>query len=488
MAGNLVQEGQVRALPIRFITEETCRHWRYQCGEYDGKPVQIANYCNDAGEVVAQKLRFPGKDFTFLGEPKQAGLYGQWLWRDGGKMLVVTEGEIDALSVSQLQQNKWPVVSVQNGAAGAAKSIAKQIEWVQKFDKVVFLLDDDEPGHAAAKECAELLTPGKAFIGRIAGYKDANDALKKGDGTKVIDAIWGAKAYRPDGVVEASDLFDSMMTEAVNGVAWPWPMLTKATYGIRLTELYAFGAGVGIGKSDAFKEVMLQLVSEGHNVGCLAFEEAPKHTLKVLSGKWLSRRLHVPGETLSEADLARAKEYLGHRIFLFDHFGAMDYPTVKERIRYMVTALNCKYIFLDHLTALAAQLDDERRGLDKILADLSSMAQQLNFALFFVSHLTTPEGKSHEEGGRVLEKHFTGSRAIARWAHFMFGLERNKQDQGSPTTFRVLKDRFTGDSAGLTFGLQYNRETGRLIECPLPTAGEKSGFKDESGSTAPAEF
>jgi twinkle protein len=76
--------------------------------------VQIANYIRD-GVVVAQKVRFPGKDFTFLGKPKDAGLYGMHLWRDGGKMVVITEGEIDALSVSQLQDNKWPVVSVPNG-------------------------------------------------------------------------------------------------------------------------------------------------------------------------------------------------------------------------------------------------------------------------------------------------------------------------------------------------------------------------------------
>ncbi len=27
-----------------------------------------------------------------------------------------------------------------------------------------------------------------------------------------------------------------------------------------------------------------------------------------------------------------------------------------------------------------------------------------------------------------MEKHFTGSRSIARWSHYMFGLERNKQE------------------------------------------------------------
>ena len=70
-----------------------------------------------------------------------------------------------------------------------------------------------------------------------------------------------------------------------------------------------------------------------------------------------------------------------------------------------------------------------------------------------------------------MEKHFTGSRAIARWAHYMFGLERDKQAedpvQRQTTTFRVLKDRFTGRATAAKFGLFYNQKTGMLNECDL---------------------
>jgi twinkle protein len=40
-------------------------------------------------------------------------------------MLTITEGEIDALSVSQAQGNKWPVVSVPTGAKGAVKPLRR---------------------------------------------------------------------------------------------------------------------------------------------------------------------------------------------------------------------------------------------------------------------------------------------------------------------------------------------------------------------------
>jgi Replicative DNA helicase len=477
MAGDLIS-GEVRALGKRGISEETCRKWNYQVGKFKDRPVQIANYCDEDGVPVAQKIRFPDKDFTLLGDKKQLGLYGQHLWRDGGKMVVVTEGEIDALSVSQLQENKWPVVSVPNGAQGAAKAIAKAIEWLEKFEKVVFLLDDDEPGREAAKECAELLTPGKAFIGRIDGFKDANEALQAHQGKKVIDAIWGAKEFRPDGVIGVADI---ILKPVSLGVPWPWKSLTDATYGIRTGELYAFGAGVGVGKSDAFKEIAVHLMALGHKVGMLMLEEPPAHTLRTMAGKHKSKLFHIPDAGFTEEEVNAAALELDKKLFLYDSFGANDYDTVKAKITYMVTALGCKYIFLDHLTALAAAVEgDERKAIDKMMADLSALALRLDFALFFVSHLATPEGKPHEEGGRVMEKHFRGSRAIAQWSHFMFGIERDKQKPGQPSTFRTLKDRYTGRAGGLTFGLAYDRESGRVSECELPTEGDAKGFKDET--------
>lgn len=72
----------------------------------------------------------------------------------------------------------------------------------------------------------------------------------------------------------------------------------------------------------------------------------------------------------------------------------------------------------------------------------------------------------------MLEKQFRGSRSIAYWSHFLFGIERDKQDEGGVTVFRVLKDRYTGDAAGLRFGLAYDTTTGLLNECALPADGK----------------
>lgn len=481
-------EGTPTALGKRGITEETCKFWGYLIGRDGSRPVQIAQYRDaDGGSVVAQKVRYADKTFKFMGEPKKiAPLYGQWLWRDGGKMVVVTEGEIDALTMSQLQGNKWPVVSVPNGAQGAAKSIGQALEWLLKFDTVVFMFDSDEPGQKAAKECAKILPPGKAKIATIPGFKDANEALQAGQGAKAVQAMWDAKEHRPDGIVGVASIVEKACAPVVHGLPWPWDTLTKATHGRRRGEVYGFGAGTGCGKTTLFKQIQAHIMEhEATPVGVVALEEAVHHSAKTVAGVLDGIRYHAPGVEFDAAVLRKRLEWMEGRAFFYDHFGAATFDTIVDKIRFMVHGLGCKDIFIDHLTALAATIeDDERKAIDRMMAEISSLAIELDCTIYFISHLSTPEGKSHEEGGRVQERHFRGSRAIAYWSHFLFGMERDKQKPGSPIVLRVLKDRFTGDSAGLTMGLMYDKETGRMVECELPAADGKDGYKWEAEASA----
>ena len=102
------------------------------------------------------------------------------------------------------------------------------------------------------------------------------------------------------------------------------------------------------------------------------------------------------------------------------------------------------------------------------MAEMGSLVKELGVWVMFVSHLATPEGTPHEEGGRVKIRHFKGSRAIGFWSHFMIGLERDQQaedeEDRSTTTYRMLKDRYTGRSTGQTYNIKYDQKAGRLVE------------------------
>lgn len=481
--------GEVSALSKRGITEDTCRKFGYAIGEHHGKKVQLANYRRD-GNLVAQKIRYADKTFSVKGDLKAAGLFGQHLWSPG-RRVVITEGEIDALSVSQVQENKWPVVSVPNGAQGAKKTIARELEWLEQFEEVVLMFDMDEPGQDAAKECALLFTPGKCKIAHLPA-KDPNELVQQGRGKEIITAIWNAKVFRPDGIVTFSDIREKALTPAQMGLPWFLPSLTEYTYGRRPGEVYAFGAGTGVGKTDFFtQEIKHTAVDLNEKCALFYLEQPPAETAKRVAGKLKGKRFHVPDGSWTEPELVAAFERIEAtgNVFMYDSFGSTEWPTILSKMKYLVHTEGVKHIWLDHLTALAAAEEDEKKALEKIMADIASFAESTGVYFYFVSHLATPEGKPHEEGGRVMIRHFKGSRAIGFWSHFMFGLERNQQAEDETerqtTTFRVLKDRFTGQATGKTIPLGYAVETGLLFE---QEAVPDDMYGDESGPEGGTDF
>jgi len=279
----LIKGGDHRYLKKRGLSEETCIKFDYRVAENaKGKTVQVANYKNAKGKTVAQKVRDAKKNFMITGGSKKLPLmlFGQSLWRDSGPRIVITEGEIDAMSVSQAQGNKWPVVSLPCGAQNGAKAIAHHLEWLERFDAVVLAFDSDDPGIQAAQECAAMLSPGKAFIARLP-MKDANEMLVARKGKELIDALWSAKAWRPDGIVDIASIVDDAVADIEVGKDWPWATLSAATYGRRRGELYGFGGGTGCGKSTLFKQIARHVIEvDKLSVGVLFLEEPPELTAK----------------------------------------------------------------------------------------------------------------------------------------------------------------------------------------------------------------
>ncbi len=285
--------------------------------------------------------------------------------------------------------------------------------------------------------------------------------------------IWDAKVYRPDGMLSVADVKERAKKPVEWGVDWPWPTLTAATYGRRRKRIYMFGGGVGSGKTDLFTQIIAQTIDTlGEACATFYLEQPVEETLSRIAGKTACKLFHVPDADWTQEQLDLAIDSIpDDKLDLYDNFGSTEWDLIKAHVRWLVVFKDVRHIFLDHLTALISHADDERRALDMIMEEMAALANELDFTWYVVSHLTTPDGKPHEEGGRVMEKHFTGSRAIARWSHFMFGLERDKQSD-DPTTFRILKDRDTGRSSGVTFGLGYDRNTGILAECPIPVKDE----------------
>lgn len=460
-------EGEVTPITNRSLTNTTCEKFGYKVGEYNGRKCHVAPYRGEDGTLVGQKLRFKDKSFMMVG--KFTGLFGQSLFRDGGKMITITEGEVDCLSVSQAFGNKWPVVSVPNGAKGAVKAIKNSLEFLEKFETVVFFFDNDEHGRAAANECALLLSPGKAKIVNDITGKDANELLVDGKIKEIISSVYEAKTYRPDGVLDGADLWERVKAEGeVESVPYPWSGLNDKLHGIRLGELVTLCAGTGVGKSCVCREIANWLMKLGHKVGYIALEESVERTARGFMGIHLDKPPHYwdfDEDTLKEA----FNESVAHgRLFLYDHFGSMASDNLLSKIRYMVRGMGATHIVLDHLSIVVSGMEggDERREIDRVMTQLRSLCEELKFSLFVVSHLKRPEGKGHEEGANTSLSQLRGSSSIGGLSDGVLGLERDQQDdegKANVTTIRVLKNRYTGETGKAT-SLEYNTNTGRLKE------------------------
>lgn len=475
--------GEYRDLNARKIKEETCRFFGYQVGDFKGQKVQIAPYYNGVGEMVAQKVRFPDKEFTVLGNLKESsGFFGSRHW-GGGKKIVITEGEIDCMTVSQMQANKWPVISVPHGAQGAAKAIKANLDYFDKFEEVILMFDMDEPGAKAAQDCAALFHPGKCKVASLS-MKDPNELLQAGLGDQIVSAIWQAKAYRPDGLVGIPDLMEELNKDLETGLPWFLPKLTEMTFGRRYGEIVGLGAGTGIGKTDLFtQQIAYDIEVLKMDVGLIFLEQQPAETATRIAGKLAGKRFHVPDGSWTKEERNAWVLKLDGRVTLYDNFGETEWEVVAAKIRYMAVSEGKRLFYVDHLTAMA-DTSDERASLEQIMKEMASLAKALKIWIFYISHLATPEGKSHEEGGHVSIRHFKGARAIGFWSHFMFGMERDQQAEDErvrqTTTLRCLKDRYTGQATGQVLYLGYTPTTGLLYETEPPE--EQSAFTDETKS------
>jgi len=473
----LIGEGTIKRLLSRKITEETCAKFNYRHVKYKGQYAQVADYYDARGKLVAQKLRFPDKSFVWLGDAKKATLYGSQLWGKGRK-IVVTEGEIDALSMAQVQGLKWAVVSVPGGAQGAPKHISKCLEYLSNFEEVVLMFDMDEPGQKAAQACAEVLGPGRCKIAHLP-LKDANDMLLAGRTDELIQAMWNAKPYQPEGVIAGADLLDLVLSEDeyLDVVPYPWPNLNLKTHGLRRPEITTFTAGTGVGKSAIVRELAYHLgVVHKQNVGMIMLEETTRRSALGLMGLHSNRLLHISKDGVTEEDMRLwFQETLGTgRYHFIDHFGSTEVETLMNRIRYLVTACDCRWIILDHLSIVVsgASVDvDERRTIDAAMTHLATMVKELGFGLLLVHHLKRPEGRGHEVGGEVHLGQLRGSHGVSQLSDTVFGIERNQQgDNPNYSKVKVLKNRLSGET-GVGTHLLFDAETGRLIEVPDPASG-----------------
>jgi twinkle protein len=464
----------------RGLREETLRFAKYQIGEFKDAPAHIMNIFRD-GQLVAQKLRTKDTKGLWLGETKDPPFYLQWLWGKG-KSLTITEGELDALSLLQAWDLKWPVASLPNGTGSVKSAITQHYEWLDGFQKIVLMFDMDAPGRKAVEEAAELLPPGKVYIAPLP-HKDANETLIKEGPGRLVQAFWDAKPYLPDGIISGSEIsFEDICSGGTKGFSIRMPKLNDRLLGLRKGEITLLTAGSGIGKSTLARQWLYEL-HQDHNlkIGNVFLEENNVKTAQAyiaLDNSVPLGRLRYDPELLSREQKLRSYEkVIKDRMWFYNHFGSLESTRLLSKLRYMAKVLGVDFIGLDHISIVTSGMESssegERKDIDILMTRLRQLVEETGVGVLGVVHLKRSKDKNFNEGDQVSLTDLRGSASLEQLSDNVIGLERNQQDESTESIARVLKCRETGET-GLADTLEYRRDTGKLV-----LAGAQKAFKKQ---------
>jgi len=213
------------------------------------------------GEISGYKIRQLPKDFRSVGTMPHS-LFGMNNYT-GGRRLVITEGELDAMAIQSAWYKKYkafyPVVSLRS--ASSVKDLIEHREWVRNFDEVILWFDNDEAGKTAVKEACRIIGFDKVKV-TSSKEKDACDVwIKEPD--EVLKTIWNAVDYTPAGILNKGELWNQLERyNDIESIPYPGFMegLNEKLKGMRTGEITLWTSGTGSGKSTLLREIAFHLL------------------------------------------------------------------------------------------------------------------------------------------------------------------------------------------------------------------------------------
>lgn len=378
-------------LPRRGLDRATLERYGIRTKvDSNGKPVSDGFVYPDGNTKVR---RLDKKDFYWLNPNPKPGLFGRDKFAAGSsEFITITEGEYDAASLHQVIQS--PVVSVQSSSS-ALRDVSADFDYVASFDKVYLAFDNDGPGKDALRKVARLFDYNKVFHVKFTNRKDANEFVANDEESVLKNIWWNSKHYLPETIKSSLADFKSILTKPKkSGVPYPFPTLTKMTYGIRTGETVLIKAPEKVGKTTLMHTLEHHLLeTTDDNVAAIFIEEPERDHLERLAGLEIKRPVHLPDQGYSSDDIYESLERLvkkDGRLHIYSHFGSNDPDVLLEEIRFLVAACSCRYVLFDHITMVVSGLADEageRRKLEYLATRLEMMVKELDFALIMVSHV-----------------------------------------------------------------------------------------------------
>lgn len=445
--------------------------------EYDESTGEIvARYypCTEDGELVGWKCRQHPKTFG-VGNLGRTGntcdLYGQFKFKNGGKVCLIVGGEEDQHAAYQMLKDYYvskgwefepAVVSPTIGETGAAKQIQNQYDWFSGYDKIIIGMDSDDAGEKAVEKIVGVLPKGRVFIAKWS-LKDPNEMLLKGKERQFVSDFYNAKAYVPEGIVASNSLSDKMREELkIPKIPLP-PFMHKLQKmmagGIPLGRIVNMGSASGTGKSTIIDEcVYYWIFNSPHMIGIVSLEsDSGQYGIKILS-RHISNKIELlesdDAIALLETEDVKKKEYElfntedgNPRFYLVEERDG-GAESLKAAIENMIISMGCKVIILDPLQDVLDSLPGEEQAL--FMAWQKGMVKSHKVSFINVNHVRKngTGQKANSAGADLHEEDFHGNSAIFKSGacNLLFMRDKEAEDpiDRNTTQMKASKIRWTG--------------------------------------------
>ena len=480
----------VAYMKSRGISEEVTR--RFHVTVRKDKPnVLVFPFYNELGELVFLKYRktdfVKGRDKNKEWSEKDAMpiLFGMDTCKDFSR-LVITEGQIDAMSVAEAGIDN--AVSVPTGATGFTW-LTPCRTWIDRFDEVV-IFGDCEHGKVTlvGTLTARLSNTVRVKVVRTQDYlgeKDANDILRVYGSDAVRYAVEHAEQPELSNVKRLADV-KSVDLNKIEKITTGITDLDRTIRGMCAGQLIVLTGKRGEGKST----FMSQLVAE-------ALEQ--KKTVFVYSGEladfhfkyWLDCQL--AGETkitetkntygdvdysLDESVTDAINEWYRSRAYIYDNNFLTDngseLETLPQTIEKVIIRYNAQLICVDNLmTAMERVTDQNNLNLaqSNFVGQLKAIATKHAVVIILVAHPKKGSADSFQDDNDLV----AGSSDITNKADIVIKYSRCDGDpDGADGLIKVTKNRLVGTlrtKAEDAIRVKYSQKSRRITA--LEDRGEK---------------
>ena len=477
-AADIKKNTAVRANGFRSIRDETYAYFgvRHSFDEQTGEVSEQYYPGTQEGQLTGYKIREVPKNFRSIGRTgADCELFGQFRFNRGGKYVIITEGELDALSAYEMLKdyNKskgWDfetaVVSPTTGAQ-SKKQLAAQYKFLDTFDNVIISYDNDKAGQEAIEKLLPVLPKGKVKIMKMR-FKDANEYLEKGKQKEFITDFYNAEKRVPVGVLPSGGLYERIIQQTeVAKVPFP-PFMKKLNEifigGMPLGYIFNIAADTGVGKTTYVNEMIYYWIfNSPHPIGIVSMELDAGQYGEVLLSRHISRKLALMPSMSDKLTFLRSDRVKAQSDELFykapgeDRFYLLDnrdgtVEEIQDTIEELVVSCGCKVIILDPLQDILDGLSNDEQA--NFMKWTKGFIKSHGVSFVLINHMR----KSEKSG----EQDIMGSSTIIKSAAANIILRRDKLAEDplvrNTTYAEVPKNRICGIT-GPAGGSYYDNET-----------------------------